>query len=108
MFFFFVGGLNQEVRSVLQRGVGRCFFCGSETSLVEYDKVLKLFFVPVWRWPSKSPALYCDNCRLIMPQASLSAPPPGDSLVPEHLRCWSCSRVLQREFSYCPYCGSAL
>ncbi|KAG4194290.1 hypothetical protein ERO13_A06G045000v2 [Gossypium hirsutum] len=75
MFFFFVGGLEQQARQVLKSGVGRCINCGSRADLVEYEKVLKLFFVPVWRWPGKDPLLHCNNCKLFFPQ-DLSFPPP--------------------------------
>ncbi|KAH1100327.1 hypothetical protein GYH30_035476 [Glycine max] len=47
MFFFFVGGLPQELRQVLKSGVGKCTCCANNrVDLVNYDKVLKLFFVP--------------------------------------------------------------
>ncbi|OVA11261.1 hypothetical protein BVC80_1583g12 [Macleaya cordata] len=51
MFFFFLGGLQQQVRQVLKTGAGQCIMCGSKADLVDYEKVLKVFFVPVWRWP---------------------------------------------------------
>uniref|UniRef100_A0A2P2Q3M4 Uncharacterized protein LOC105638944 n=1 Tax=Rhizophora mucronata TaxID=61149 RepID=A0A2P2Q3M4_RHIMU len=114
MFFFFVGGMDQQVRRVVQSGVARCFNCGSRADLVEYDKVLKLFFVPVWNWPGKEPALYCDNCKFLFPQ-SLSMPSPRtDSVTPppsavsEALRCRFCDRVVEPDFSFCPFCGSTL
>lgn len=115
MFFFFVGGVNQEVRQVLQSRVGRCLSCGSEASLVTYDNVLKLFFVPVWRWPGKDSAIYCDKCGFLMHKGLFRegrVPPyptpeeSRDSLAGE-LRCWSCARLLEREFNFCPFCGSA-
>ncbi|KAK1300142.1 hypothetical protein QJS10_CPB13g01197 [Acorus calamus] len=68
MFFFFVGGLDQRVARVLQTGAGRCVRCGSLSDLVETEKVLKLFFVPVKTWPSKTgPSLSCTNCGLLFP-----------------------------------------
>ncbi|KAL3840015.1 hypothetical protein ACJIZ3_024606 [Penstemon smallii] len=108
MFFFFVGGLEQQSRQVLQSGVGRCIACGSRADLVEYDKVLKLFFVPVWRWPGKQPLMHCDNCNLFFPQ-SFSAPPPPPSL-PEHMKkeCQFCARQVEPGFRFCPFCGSSL
>ncbi|KAJ1376411.1 Zinc-ribbon 15 [Sesbania bispinosa] len=110
MFFFFVGGIEQQVRQVLKSGVGRCINCSSRTDLVEYDKVLKLFFVPVWRWPGKDPLLFCQNCKFFFPQSySLPPPPPnGDATLPDALRCRFCQREVAAEFSFCPYCGSEL
>ncbi|KAL1289917.1 hypothetical protein HN51_058291 [Arachis hypogaea] len=115
MFFFFAGGLERQVRQVLKSGVGRCINCGSRADLVEYEKVLKLFFVPVWRWPGKEPVLYCDNCRFMFPQ-SCSLPPrlqESASLSPaaavsDALRCRFCDRSVEAHFRFCPFCGSEL
>ena len=113
MFFFFVGGLEQQVGRVLKSGAGRCINCGSAADLVEYDKVLKLFFVPVWRWPGKEPIMYCGNCKLLFPQ-SYSLPPRTDPSLPpsaavfDVLRCRFCDRAVDADFRFCPFCGSEL
>ncbi|KAF8411768.1 hypothetical protein HHK36_004326 [Tetracentron sinense] len=110
MFFFFVGGVEQQVCQVLKTGADRCIRCGSRADLVDYEKVLKLFFVPVWRWPGRDPLLYCTNCSLFFPPL-LSAPPPPPPpppSLPDVLRCHSCARVVDPDFSFCPFCGSAL
>ncbi|WZY97904.1 hypothetical protein YC2023_070233 [Brassica napus] len=75
MFFFFAGGLGQQVRQVLKSGAGKCIRCGSEADLVDYDKVLKLFFVPVWRWPGKDQEHLMDNnnWRLSIPNGESAA-----------------------------------
>lgn len=109
MFFFFVGGVEQQVRQVLKYGAGRCIACRSPADLVEYDKVLKLFFVPVWRWPGKEPVMFCKNCNLFFPRSySLPPPPTADSVVPDVLRCRFCDRAVEPDFSFCPFCGTAL
>ncbi|KAJ7965558.1 Large-conductance mechanosensitive channel like [Quillaja saponaria] len=109
MFFFFAGGLEQQVRQVLKSGAGRCISCGSRADLVGYEKVLKLFFVPVWRSPGKEPAMYCDNCKLFFPQSYSFPPPPQiDPSLPDVLRCRFCNGVVEPDFSFCPFCGSAL
>lgn len=117
MFFFFVGGVEQQVARVLKEGAGRCFACGSQADLVEIEKVLKLFFVPVWRWPGKDPAMRCESCRSIFPP-SFSLPPAGEesSAAPAAspprlsplLKCYSCDRPVERGFRFCPFCGTAL
>ncbi|KAF9608396.1 hypothetical protein IFM89_028326 [Coptis chinensis] len=107
MFFFFAGGVQQQVRQVLKPGAGRCIVCGSKADLVEYEKVVKLFFVPVWRWPGKEPLMHCNNCSLFFPP-SISPPPPSSTTLPHLLRCHSCARVVDPEFSFCPFCGSSL
>lgn len=106
MFFFFVGGVNQQVSRVLKSGAGRCINCGSTADLVEYEKVLKAFFVPVWKWPAKEPALFCNNCNLLFP--SSLPPPPPPPLVSDVSKCRFCDRLAEPDFSFCPYCGSAL
>ncbi|XP_072999754.1 uncharacterized protein [Typha latifolia] len=109
MFFFFVGGLEQGVGRVLKEGAGRCIRCGSMADLVEMEKVLKLFFVPVWRWPSKSPAFYCRDCNLVFPHSLPPSAGEGDaSYFPRDLRCQSCARAVDPKFRFCPFCGSAL
>ncbi|XP_027092600.1 uncharacterized protein [Coffea arabica] len=114
MFFFFIGGVNQQVRQVLKSGVGRCIGCGSRSDLVEYEKVLNLFFIPIKRWPGKEPVMYCDDCKLFFPQ-SISPPPPPPSVeetrlpsVTDVLKCHYCSREVDADFRFCPFCGSAL
>ncbi|MCL7038396.1 hypothetical protein MKW94_029312 [Papaver nudicaule] len=49
--------------------------CGSRADLVDYDKVLKLFFVPVWRQPGKEPLMHCTNCSLFFPPLHSQEPP---------------------------------
>ncbi|KAL6504542.1 hypothetical protein OROGR_026465 [Orobanche gracilis] len=107
MFFFFVGGLEQQARQVLKRGAGRCIACGSRADLVEYENVLKLFFVPVWRWPGKHPLMRCENCSLFFPQSLLRS--PRDTEVSDAAsRCQFCAREMGEGFRFCPFCGSAL
>ncbi|XP_057442688.1 uncharacterized protein LOC130734340 [Lotus japonicus] len=110
MFFFFAGGIEQQVRQVVKSGVGRCINCSSRADLVEYDKVLKLFFVPVWRWPGKEQLLYCQDCKFLFPQSySLPPPPDGGGVgLPDALRCRFCDKEVAAEFAFCPYCGSEL
>lgn len=115
MFFFFAGGLEQQVGQVLKSGVGRCINCGSKADLVEYEKVLKLFFVPVWRWPGKEPLMYCNNCKFLFPQSYSFPPPPNtdesspsSAAVSDILRCRFCDRVVEADFRFCPICGSEL
>ncbi|KAK4718708.1 hypothetical protein AABB24_031190 [Solanum stoloniferum] len=109
MFFFFVGGLEQQARQVLKSGAGRCIACGSRADLVDYEKVLKLFFVPVWRWPGKEPVMYCNDCKLFFPQSLTPPPPPSSTAeVPDVLRCQFCRREVDGDFRFCPFCGNAL
>ena len=104
--------MEQQARQVLKSGVGRCISCGSPADLVEYEKVLKAFFVPVWRWPGKEPLMHCKDCNLFFPQ-SISPPPPPPRLLEKEsvdaaLRCHFCSRQVDASFRFCPFCGSGL
>ncbi|CAO2821153.1 unnamed protein product [Amaranthus hypochondriacus] len=108
MFFFFVGGVQQQVNQVLKTGVGRCINCGNNTDLVKYDSVLKVFFVPIWKWPGKNPMLHCNSCNLFFPE-SFSLPPKTTSSDIDDLRyCQSCARVVEADYRFCPFCGVSL
>ncbi|CAD6333716.1 unnamed protein product [Miscanthus lutarioriparius] len=107
MFFFFVGGVEQGVGRVLKEAAGRCLRCGGAADLVETEKVLKLFFVPVWRWPGRDPAYLCRDCGLLSP-GSLGAEPGPSLLLPREARCGACSRAVDTQFRFCPFCGSSL
>ncbi|XP_047329061.1 uncharacterized protein LOC124932472 [Impatiens glandulifera] len=105
MFFFFAGGVQQQVKKVLKSGAGRCINCGSAADLVENEKVLKLFFVPVWRWPGKEPLMHCDNCNIFFFPTKFNLHPP----VLDKIRCNFCSReVNNTDYRFCPFCGSGL
>ncbi|OWM88424.1 uncharacterized protein LOC116204719 [Punica granatum] len=109
MFFFFVGGVEQQVRQVLKYGAGRCITCGSKADLVEYEKVLKAFFVPVWRWPGKEQLLHCNDCNLFFPpQLSADRTTTAVADQPDVLRCRFCKEAVEPEFRFCPFCGSSL
>ncbi|QCE00112.1 uncharacterized protein LOC114193120 [Vigna unguiculata] len=103
MFFFFVGGLQQEVRQVLKSAVGKCTYCGNSVDLVNSDKVLKLFFVPVWQWPAKDPLYHCSYCKNFFPY-NYSLP----ATMEETLLCRICERTVEADFRFCPFCGSEL
>jgi hypothetical protein len=109
MFFFFVGGVEQGAGRVLKEAAGRCLRCGGAADLVETEKVLKLFFVPAWRWKGKDPAYLCRECGLLAP-GSLGVGGGGEpgTLLPRGERCGACSRAVDPQFRFCPFCGSAL
>ncbi|KAL2892972.1 Ecto-NOX disulfide-thiol exchanger 1 [Bienertia sinuspersici] len=76
-----------------------------KADLVTSENVLKVFFVPVWKWPAKKPLLHCNNCNLFFPE-SLSLPPSTtSSSSPDFdvLRCHGCSRVVEPEYRFCPF-----
>ncbi|KAH7685429.1 hypothetical protein IHE45_04G038500 [Dioscorea alata] len=107
MFFFFVGGLEQQAGRVIAERAGRCIRCGSAADLVESEKVLKLFFVPVWRWRSGGQGFYCRDCGLLWPHA-LEDSGEKRRMIEGVLKCGNCERVVEPEFKFCPFCGSDL
>ncbi|TKY56138.1 hypothetical protein E2542_SST20579 [Spatholobus suberectus] len=56
-------GEERKVRHVLKYGACERTHCGKRVDVVDYNRVLKLFFfIPVWRWPASDPLFYCANC----------------------------------------------
>nr|GEY21468.1 hypothetical protein [Tanacetum cinerariifolium] len=99
-----LGGVSQQVRQVLKKEAGKCINCRSPADLVDTNNVLKLFFVPVYRWPGKQQLMHCNNCNVFFPP-SLS---PVSSGISDNLRCRFCDREVHSDFRFCPFCGSAL
>ncbi|KAG0556994.1 hypothetical protein KC19_11G093900 [Ceratodon purpureus] len=112
VFFFFVGGLTQEVRTVLKNETEICPVCKSPASLVEYDNVLRMFFVPVWKWSGDNPAVKCTSCPFLTPSHkfnNLRRNRPGLVEQGAKSQCWSCLSPLDSaNFKFCPYCGASL
>ncbi|PUZ66686.1 hypothetical protein GQ55_3G350000 [Panicum hallii var. hallii] len=55
------------------------------------EKVFKLFFVPVWRWPKKDSVCLYRECSLLAP-GSLGAEPSPSLLPREELWLWELRR----------------
>lgn len=118
MFFFFFGGVTQEVQTVLKSESNICPLCKSPASVVEYDNVLRLFFVPVWKWSGDNPAVKCTSCPFLMPldnfsniRSNRTGPVEEGDWTPTagKLQCWSCLSPLSSvNFKFCPYCGASL
>lgn len=117
--FFFVGSFTHEAGRVLQRGAVACPVCRAPADIAEVDRVLRVFFLPVWRKREKWPEVVCRSCGFQMPlpqyerlaqdaaaQRSLRQPPPPPS-APE-LSCPVCSAPLDFGFRYCPRCGAEI
>ncbi|KAJ3676131.1 hypothetical protein LUZ60_003543 [Juncus effusus] len=117
MFFFFIGGLDQVAGKVLKAAAGRCLRCGGSADLVESEKVLKLFFIPVYKWRSEDRMFYCRDCSFLSPDAVPLRGEEGEereagavSNFPrgEGGNCRACARSVDRSFRFCPYCGNPL
>lgn len=64
MFFFgFVASFRPEVRRLLERYPALCPVCANPTlTVAEVDKVLRIFFLPVWRSKVHDLMVICQNC----------------------------------------------
>ena len=122
VFLFFFGGVTQEVRTEIERGVTACPACEAQASLVEYDNVFRAFFIPIWRWGGDNPAIKCTSCPFLMSLEKYTAlqeavirrikpspPLPRQDWTPSApvFRCWSCSAPMDVNYRFCPQCGSA-
>ncbi|PIN07529.1 hypothetical protein CDL12_19912 [Handroanthus impetiginosus] len=99
MMFFFIVGLNQRVTQVLKSRAGKCTRCGSSADLVQYEKVLRFYFVPIMRWPGKEPLMKCRDCSNFFPH---SFSPVATTA------CQSCASNVDAAFKFCPFCGSSI
>ncbi|KAK6645730.1 hypothetical protein PHAVU_L001669 [Phaseolus vulgaris] len=78
MFFFFVGGLQQEVRQVLKSGVSKCTYCGNSVDLVNSDKVLNLSSsFPCGGGRPRILSSIAHIVRTSLPTITLCRPPPN-------------------------------
>lgn len=115
VFFFFFGGVTQEVQTVLKSEAAVCPVCASPASLVEYDNVFRLFFIPVWKWSGDNPAVKCTSCPFLVPLRKFNnirrdrTGPVEQGDWATKLQCWSCLSPLDSaNFKFCPYCGASL
>ncbi|KAH7441297.1 hypothetical protein KP509_03G032700 [Ceratopteris richardii] len=108
MFFFFVGGVRHQVTEIIERDAARCLRCTYPANLVNYDNLLEIFFIPVWRWPCGKPALHCTNCGFLVPNGHFRSLTDniGSASSTSRSVCWSCARSLEHSFRFCPDCGA--
>ncbi|BBN05015.1 hypothetical protein MPTK1_3g09560 [Marchantia polymorpha subsp. ruderalis] len=119
--FFFFGGVQPEVTKILEYNAAVCPRCGQDANLVDYDHVFRAFFIPVWRWAGSNPAVSCGSCSFLLPleqfqklhhrgsretRSKIAQDFGPTAPLPPLPRCWSCSRILEPEFRFCPQCGA--
>lgn len=67
VFFGFVASFRPEVRRLLQRYPAICPMCANPTlKVAEVDKVLRIFFLPVWRSKVHYLMVVCQNCGFMI------------------------------------------
>ncbi|NIQ39007.1 MAG: zinc-ribbon domain-containing protein [Proteobacteria bacterium] len=101
----FIAGVQPKTRRLSDNPRG-CPSCGSpEAYLTRVDQYLSIFFIPVIPIRRGEPVLSCENCGAVNTES-------GQALWIEGTHggeiCHRCNRVLERDFSYCPYCGTPL
>jgi len=107
--FFFIGGVQQKT-VLLEEHPSTCPFCsGSKVQKKRLDHYVSIFFIPLFRIKRGIPFLACGNCQSIINRGEDTVDTGSGFEDTEKLkRCVSCQQTLDKEFSYCPYCGKPL
>lgn len=115
MFFigiFGVNGFNKKLADV----IFKCPGCTHEKAeVVETAKTFSFFFIPLYVW-KKSFYVSCNNCKSIYKlksenikkilEAKEVAYEDIDSIILENRSCDYCGARLERDYKYCPHCGT--
>ncbi|HDH87503.1 MAG TPA: zinc-ribbon domain-containing protein [Desulfobacteraceae bacterium] len=103
--FFFIGGIQPKTVTV-DKQARTCPSCGHvEVYLKRVDHYMSLFFIPLFPVKRGAPFLICENCNTIIDEHGYST---GAEWPMRGKRCPSCGRKVDRDFTFCPYCGKAL
>ena len=103
--FFFIAGIQPKTKAV-DKTPRLCPACGLQQAyLKRTDHYLSLFFIPLFPVKQGDSFLICENCERLQHEGreryELTYREPA-------VRCTSCGRLLEKGFSYCPYCGRAV
>jgi ribosomal protein S14 len=100
--FFFIGGIQPKTK-VIDTAPRLCSSCGQMSAyLKRIDHYLSLFFIPVFPVKKGAPFITCENCRRM---AAEQQEPFETTFGRVGMRCKSCGKALEKNFSFCPYCG---
>jgi len=99
---FLIAGISPKEKT-LENTPRRCPVCGlSQAYMKRIDHYFSLFFVPLFPVKKGEPILVCNRCRAQgVDNAAYGPPRTAD----ETIMCKQCGRTLEKNFSYCPYCG---
>ena len=101
----FIAGIQPKTK-LLESSPRICLSCGSpQAYLKRVDHYLSIFFVPIIPIRRGVPMLRCENCGAVLTE---TGPPLWTEGIQEEKRCAHCGRVMEGDFSYCPYCGTRL
>jgi transcription elongation factor Elf1 len=99
----FIGGVGPRKKK-LDSHPRICSNCGlSQAYLVRLDDYLSLFFIPILRIRKGRPFVECERCGQFTDENG-KVDTPGKDI--RSISCYRCGEVLDKEFTYCPYCGA--
>jgi hypothetical protein len=99
----FIGGVGPRKKK-LDSHPRICSNCGlSQAYLVRLDDYLSLFFIPIFRIRKGQPFVECERCGQFTDENGKVYTPGKDI---RSISCYRCGEVLDKEFTYCPYCGA--
>jgi len=101
----FIIGISPKTR-VLDQNPRRCPVCGLHQAYHKrIDHYLSLFFIPIFRVKKGDPFIVCDRCEKTIhgsgqefgqrPEAAADA-------------CRYCGKPMNKDFTFCPYCGKRI
>lgn len=100
--FLFIAGIQPRTR-VLDKNPQICPDCGHLSLILKrIDHFLSLFFIPLFPVKKGNPLLMCDHCRRVFDEQRWRRDMGSWR---RERRCASCGRMIEAEFSFCPYCG---
>eukprot|EP00245_Coleochaete_scutata_P012031 TRINITY_DN4577_c0_g1_i1.p1 TRINITY_DN4577_c0_g1~~TRINITY_DN4577_c0_g1_i1.p1 ORF type:complete len:117 (-),score=10.27 TRINITY_DN4577_c0_g1_i1:524-874(-) len=114
MFFAFIASVAPEVGRILGRASAQCPRCSSQMVLAECKTVLRVFFVPVWKWGADEMTVLCEQCGFTMPYDKLKQLNEEMRLGQQQTwerwpqqQCGTCGAPCSPGFRFCPNCGTA-
>jgi hypothetical protein len=101
--FFFIGGVQHKTIE-LDNKPRMCPSCGLyKAKLKRVDNYISAFFIPVIPVKKGEPFLLCESCGAASRESGSKEPPFDYNKKPG--RCPGCGGLINKGFSYCPFCG---
>lgn len=101
----FIAGIQPKTRR-LDNNPRICPSCGSPRAYFKtVDHYLSIFFIPIIPIKRGVPILSCENCGAVLTETGQAL---WTERTREEKRCHHCGHMMERDFSYCPYCGTKL
>jgi len=99
--FFLIAGIQPKTK-VIDTSPRLCPACGLPRAFLKRtDHYLSIFFIPVLPVKRGEPFLACENCE----QLQHGRQPHEAGYRGGVVRCAACGKNMEKEFSFCPYCG---